>query len=632
MDMSLYAITRRCLCFFVITLACATVFAHEDSYQKARDLQREGKYDEAVEAFKICLLQPVDDASLSEQQLNIYTDALVQMMNTFQSKGDPEGCVLSLKEIFHVSHILQSKCLRDYYSVLGYAMSRTENVREAEEVMLQALSLPLEFATPERYFRDYAYAAAVFYSNPDYQDKVILWCREALKQAQLCDNPSGSQWVTAILGSLYKRSGNLNQALELFQQSIEESRQRNDDLGVLNGLHSMVDLFLYWDVPEYADIYATEALKVQAKLRGVNPMVTAQTYINKSHALYRLGKTDSISIYNDKARVLCESLPYNSGMVDVDLLDGIYMTEREGEMLHAGIRHLQNVAMMGTEANKAKAYHQLAQTYLRQGDRTSAEIVLDSLYVSLSKSSLPVNILLLDYEPILEYYLSVGDNDGYNKYVQLLFQEHQMFRQNRINLNLVESIVDFQTQDKLHEISISQLEQANQRLWLMIFLTVFLIVILGVVVVLLNQKRRYLSQIKEADRKLDTLVHKLNETSSEKERIAQEVIDFLNNKDKRLELETLTPHVLKDSGEVKFRQCFELLYPLFLHRLRERVPAVTPREELLSMLIVLKQDNKEIAELLAVAPRSVLMLRHRFRQKIGLTTECSLENFIEGLL
>ena len=141
-----------------------------------------------------------------------------------------------------------------------------------------------------------------------------------------------------------------------------------------------------------------------------------------------------------------------------------------------------------------------------------------------------------------------------------------------------------------------------------------------------------MSQIKEADQKLDNLVHKLNESSAEKERIAQEVIDFLNNKDKRLELETLTPHVLKDSGEVKFRQCFELLYPLFLHRLRERVPAVTPREELLSMLIVLKQDNKEIAELLAVAPRSVLMLRHRFRQKIGLTTECSLENFIDSLL
>ena len=50
------------------------------------------------------------------------------------------------------------------------------------------------------------------------------------------------------------------------------------------------------------------------------------------------------------------------------------------------------------------------------------------------------------------------------------------------------------------------------------------------------------------------------------------------------------------------------------------------------MLIVLKQDNKEIAELLAIAPRSVLMLRHRFRQKIGIDTEHSLESFIEDTL
>ena len=50
------------------------------------------------------------------------------------------------------------------------------------------------------------------------------------------------------------------------------------------------------------------------------------------------------------------------------------------------------------------------------------------------------------------------------------------------------------------------------------------------------------------------------------------------------------------------------------------------------MLIVLKQDNKEIADLLAIAPRSVLMLRHRFRQKIGLAADNSLETFIEEML
>ena len=50
------------------------------------------------------------------------------------------------------------------------------------------------------------------------------------------------------------------------------------------------------------------------------------------------------------------------------------------------------------------------------------------------------------------------------------------------------------------------------------------------------------------------------------------------------------------------------------------------------MLIVLKQDNKEIAELMGIAPRSVLMLRHRLRQKIGISTDNSLESYIEETL
>jgi DNA-binding CsgD family transcriptional regulator len=179
---------------------------------------------------------------------------------------------------------------------------------------------------------------------------------------------------------------------------------------------------------------------------------------------------------------------------------------------------------------------------------------------------------------------------------------------------------------------ISQLKEANQRLWMMILLAISFAVIFIIVVLMLIQKIRHRKQMKQVDIKLDTLVQKLNESNLENEIRAHEIEEFLSDKEKRRELETLAPHILKESGDVKFRQCFELLFPLFLHRLREKVPTVSRREELLSMLIVLKQDNKEIAELLAVAPRSVLMLRHRFRQKIGLTTENSLESFIDSLL
>ena len=187
-------------------------------------------------------------------------------------------------------------------------------------------------------------------------------------------------------------------------------------------------------------------------------------------------------------------------------------------------------------------------------------------------------------------------------------------------------------QQKRQQQKIEQLRQVNQRLWFLVGIVLLIVVLSGVVIYLIYQKRQHVHQMRQAEERLFDLKQKLQQSQTEKEMRAQEIKEFLNTKDNRQELETLTPTLLQTDGESKFRQYFELLYPLFLPRLREKVPSVTPREELLSMLVVLKQDNKRIAELLAIAPRSVLMLRHRFRQKIGIDTELSLESFIEGLL
>jgi hypothetical protein len=75
--------------------------------------------------------------------------------------------------------------------------------------------------------------------------------------------------------------------------------------------------------------------------------------------------SDSIAFYLNQARELRGKLPYNNGMVDVNLLSGICKTEIGGDALAAGIEELQQVTAKGTSATRAKAYHQLAQTYLK---------------------------------------------------------------------------------------------------------------------------------------------------------------------------------------------------------------------------------------------------------------------------
>lgn len=631
--MSLNCPTRRkfhILSFFLI-LFCSTCFAGEDLFRQARTLQREGNFDDAIKSFKAYLTEPLNEDEITKQKISMYTEALVQMMNTYQSKGAPEACITDLQKVFDESPVLQEHCQRDFHSVMGYALSRTEKMKEAEEMTLKVFTMPLRYETPERYFRDYAYAAAVFYSNPEYQDEVIDWCEEAMLQAQLCKNTSGRQWVTAMLGSLYKRNGHINKALELFLQSKEEAQEKEDELGVLNSLHSLVDLFLYWDVPEYADQYASEAIMVESNMKMRNPMVSAQTYINKGRALYQSGEMDSISFYTEKAKELCKSLPYNSGMVDVDLLHGIYLTELGGDSLHLGIQELRNVTRQGTSANRAKAFHQLAQTYLKQGKSDMAEMMLDSMYGLVGEGVSQIYIQI-DYEPIIDHYLKRNDRTKAEEYVRMMLEEQQALKEKRVNFNLVEAIVDRHIEKKSQELKIAHLKQTNQSLWFTICSLVSLVIISVIVAILLYQRKQHRLQMEESDRKHALLVQKVNQTKAEKDKFAQEISEIMNEKDNRQEIETLTPSVLQKKGESKFRQRFELLYPLFLPRLREKVPSITRREELLCMLIILKQDNKEIAELLAIAPRSVLMLRHRFRQKIGLDTEYSLENFIGNLL
>ena len=624
-------LSKRIFLFHIFMLICSTGFAYAELFGQARRLQHDGKYNEAIVSYKSYLLQPTNADDLDKQQLLTYTEALMQLMNTYQSKGEPEACVLTLQELFDEAPILQKECLRDYYSVMGYALSRTEKMKEAEETILKVFTIPLHHATPERYFRDYAYAAAVFYCNPDYQTEVIDWCLEALEQARLCKNTSGRQWVTAMLGSIYKRNGHIDKALELFLQSKEEAAERNDDLGVLNSLHKVVDLFLYWDVPEYANLYAIEAIRFEKEMTAKNPMVSAQTYINKGRALLQLGESDSVAFYAEKATELCKQLPYNSGMVDVDLLNGIYLTTKGGDSMHSGIQELQQVTRSGTATNRAKAYHQLAQTYLKEKQYRAAEIMLDSMYSLLNHNDSHIYIKL-NYKPILKHYLKNKNLQKVEQYTVMMLQEQEALKEKRLNFNLVEAISDLQTEQQRQELEIIRLEKTNQHLWFLIYAILSIVIISAIISLLFYQKKQHKTQMRKAGDKLASLIRELNQANAEKEIISTEFEEIMSDKNNRQEIETLTPSILQEKGESRFRQRFELLYPLFLPRLREKVPAITRREELLSMLIVLKQDNKEIAELLAIAPRSVLMLRHRFRQKIGMDAEYSLENFIEEIL
>lgn len=211
-------------------------------------------------------------------------------------------------------------------------------------------------------------------------------------------------------------------------RSKEESERKGDNLGVINSLHALVDLFLYWQTPEYANIYASEALRIENAMTEKNPMLSAQTYINKGWVMYQLGEVDSVAVYTERARQLSQSLPYNSGMVDFDLLHGTYLTELGGDSLQLGIQKLQHVAQHATATNRAKAFHQLGLTYLELEKSGMAEAMLDSMFVLLTLGDVTTHIHI-DYQPILHHYFKNKNYEKIEHFTQMMLQERQAFKE-----------------------------------------------------------------------------------------------------------------------------------------------------------------------------------------------------------
>jgi tetratricopeptide (TPR) repeat protein len=56
--------SRRIILFFSLILISFSCFADENLFQQARALQHAGEYDEAIEAYKTILLQPIDEKRL----------------------------------------------------------------------------------------------------------------------------------------------------------------------------------------------------------------------------------------------------------------------------------------------------------------------------------------------------------------------------------------------------------------------------------------------------------------------------------------------------------------------------------------------------------------------------------------
>lgn len=89
--------------------------------------------------------------------------------------------------------------------------------------------------------------------------------------------------------------------------------------------------------------------------------------------------------------------------------------------------------------------------------------------------------------------------------------------------------------------------------------------------------------------------------------------------------------ILTEEDWLQFKMLFDKVYPGFINRLREHHPGLAPAEERQFLLIKLKIDNKECADMLGISIESVRKNRYRLKKRFNLSESDHLDEFVWGI-
>ncbi|HOZ78642.1 MAG TPA: tetratricopeptide repeat protein [Ferruginibacter sp.] len=89
--------------------------------------------------------------------------------------------------------------------------------------------------------------------------------------------------------------------------------------------------------------------------------------------------------------------------------------------------------------------------------------------------------------------------------------------------------------------------------------------------------------------------------------------------------------ILTENDWLRFKEMFEKAHPGFISKLQQAAPDITTAELRLAALIRLNLGNKHIASMLGIGTDAVRKTKSRLRQRLNITIEDGLEDFIRAV-
>ena len=622
-----------------------TIAEAQQLFQAARQAQKEAKYAVAIDGFKQCLRfnETATDSTAWSALATMNNEVLLQLMNSYQSLGQPEACAACFDSLLQrPSNQLIKYNWRTLHSIAAYALSRTEDMEAAEILMDRALALPAS-QDPKQLFRDYAYAAAVFFSNPKRQEEVIRYAKLGIEQAKLGENISGFQYLTSLLGTLYKRMGRVDEAIDLFEESIKESHNQQNLLSEANSYNSLAELLLYWELYVQAEQYVDKGIALiqqieagdSTKLSAKNPMIFGGIYLTKGQIVSVLGTPEEALSYYQQAETYLRDLPYNSGKGNLDVQLGALAIDHP-ELVTDGKARLERAAQEATISVKATALYHLARWAIMENRPAEAEQLMDQIYDILHHSESPTYLPGVYYDLALEQALKGNDPDRIRRFAKAFLEEMKIYNDQQYVRKVADMLGSFYMQEQQLKLQLVQAELRSKQLLWVLSISVSILVVGILLLFFVNRVKVYKMRQRMADQRCAILLTELSsvrndlEQSRQRADQVQQQLENATNENQLMELLSPDRSNLRREGEI--RTAFTQKYPRFLEHLHQKAPQITSREEFTCILIALHQTSDQMSELMSISLRSVNTMRYRVRTKLQLESSMPLEQAIHQIL
>jgi tetratricopeptide (TPR) repeat protein/DNA-binding CsgD family transcriptional regulator len=358
---------------------------------------------------------------------------------------------------------------------------------------------------------------------------------------------------------------------------------------------------------------------------------------------HRMGDYDSAMFYYDKALILAAKLEKrewkgiisgNMGQVyylrqqydsAIPLLETDYRISMEHKYYFDAANALQWSARANADLGKrAKALQQIREAL--------------ALIKLLPHENYERNI----YEAAVKVYTVNGLMDS-ALYFSGLYQKLHDAIEKKINTSSV-TISNERLNEEKNMYTIRMLQQDKKSKQLQRNLIILGIVLLAVIsVFIVNRQRiksKYLNEVVEREKKLISTELAAAEQQKEmstrhsmEKSILIENLELMKHKDANAVqqenisvLSNLT--ILTEQDWDSFKELFEKTYPMFFQKLKSKAPGITVAEQRMAALTRLQLNTRQMASMQGISPDSVHKTRQRLRQRLGVSNEINLENFL----